>query len=421
MQSKMNHFIKITEGEKVALIDPQGKVCLGVSKRLADNLDSQQVQEKLYPIWERQTEFVKQVEETRERINTAYLMVTRKCNMNCDFCAINANDRMCLEREFKLTDIKNKVIPFLKKNRPHKLIITGGEPLIKDQIVEIVKELKAEVSSFITLQSNGLAITPQLIEKLKGNIDEIDFSTKHMFGTNEREKQLIENIEICQNAGIRVLLSFIYEAINEEDLYKMIDIAAQYDTDVLFNIVSAVGRAKEKSNILTDADQVDMNLKIAKYILSQGYENKKMSRGLHQRVQVRSSCGGYGKVMAIFPEGDIYMCQCMEKKHVKMGNILTDNSEIILSNLEKLLSENEIKKLFCVDYKEICKDCDYRYICGGKCMATEGPYDYTCIYTKAMLRYALFHYNAADDDKKRLENYIQYLEDIRKVMEKSEL
>lgn len=32
MESKMNEFIKITEGEKVALIDPVGKVCLGVSK-----------------------------------------------------------------------------------------------------------------------------------------------------------------------------------------------------------------------------------------------------------------------------------------------------------------------------------------------------------------------------------------------------
>lgn len=39
MESKMNEFIKITEGEKVALIDPVGKVCLGVSKRFADNLD----------------------------------------------------------------------------------------------------------------------------------------------------------------------------------------------------------------------------------------------------------------------------------------------------------------------------------------------------------------------------------------------
>ena len=92
MENKMNDFIKITEGEKVALIDPIGKVCLGVSKRFADNLDKPEFQEKLYPVWKQQTEFIKKIENNHEKINTVYLMVTRKCNMNCEFCAISAND-----------------------------------------------------------------------------------------------------------------------------------------------------------------------------------------------------------------------------------------------------------------------------------------------------------------------------------------
>ena len=62
--------------------------------------------------------------------------------MNCDFCAISANDKLRPEKEFKLEDIQNKVIPFFQKNKPHKMILTGGEPLIKDQIVEIAKSIK---------------------------------------------------------------------------------------------------------------------------------------------------------------------------------------------------------------------------------------------------------------------------------------
>ena len=77
-----------------------------------------------------------------------------------------------------------------------------------------------------------------------------------------------------------------------------------------------MGRAKENSEILSDMEHIDMNLKIAKYILKQGYENKKIGGAFYQRIQVRNSCGGYGKVMAIFPEGDIYMCQCMEQNQV---------------------------------------------------------------------------------------------------------
>ena len=66
MENKMNDFIKITEGEKVALIDPIGKVCLGVSKRFADNLDKPEFQEKLYPVWKQQTEFIKKIENKKK-------------------------------------------------------------------------------------------------------------------------------------------------------------------------------------------------------------------------------------------------------------------------------------------------------------------------------------------------------------------
>ena len=370
MESKMNEFIKITEGEKVALIDPIGKVCLGVSKRFADNLDKPEFQEKL----------------------------------------------LRPEKEFKLEDIQNKVIPFFQKNKPHKMILTGGEPLIKDQIVEIAKALGNGLTCPITLQSNGLAITKDLTEQLKGYINEIDFSTMHMFGTPEKEQQLINHIEMCQQAGIKVVLSFIYEKTNEVDLYRVIDIAAKYDIDVLFNIVSSVGRAKENSEILTDMEHLDMNLKIAKYILKQGYEDKKIGGAFYQRIQVRNSCGGYGKVMAIFPEGDIYMCQCMEQNQVRMGDILIDNPEKILKTQECLLKQSEIKQLFCVDYKEICKECDYRYICGGKCMASEDEYDYKCTFAKAMFKYVLFYYQSQEKNREKLESYVQYLEKIKKCI-----
>lgn len=414
----MNEFIKLTEGEKVALIDPVGKVCLGVSKRFADNLDKQEFQEKLYSIWKQQTEFIKEIEKNHEKINTVYLMVTRKCNMNCDFCAISANEKLRPEKEFKLEDIKNKVIPFFQENKPHKMILTGGEPLIKDKIVEIAKALRNGLTCPITLQSNGLAITQELTEQLKGYIEEIDFSTMHMFETVEREQQLIKHIEMCQQAGIEVVLSFIYEKKNEEDMYKLVDIAAKYDIDVLFNVVSSVGRAKDNSEILTDMERIDMNLKIAKYILKQGYEDKKIGGAFYQRIQVKNSCGGYGKVMAIFPEGDIYMCQCMEEKQVRIGNILVDETQKIMQELGDLLKKDEIKRLFCVEYKEICKECDYRYICGGCCTISKEFYDYRCIFVKAVLNYVLFYYDSKENRKKNLQIYVKYMEKVKRKWEK---
>ena len=90
------------------------------------------------------------------------------------------------------------------------------------------------------------------------------------FGTPEKEQQLINHIEMCQQAGIKVVLSFIYEKTNERELYRLIDIAAKYELMfflILFHLW--VGR-KKTLKILTDMEHLDMNLKIAKYIIETG-------------------------------------------------------------------------------------------------------------------------------------------------------
>lgn len=233
----------------------------------------------------------------------------------------------------------------------------------------------------------------------------------------EAEIILVPIVRKNKKSTVLDMIEGIELLIEEQvDMYKLIDIAAKYDTDVLFNIVSPVGRAKDNSEILTDTERIDMNLKILNYMLGKGYENKKIARGFHQRIQVRDSCGGYGKVMAIYPEGDIYMCQCMEKCQFKMGNIIKDTPQKILVRLEEMMNTEEIKKTFCVTYKEICRECDYRYICGGRCLASDEPYDYRCIFIKSMLKYVLFYYNAKEDKRKQLEHYKQYLEQVKEII-----
>ncbi|MFR4145006.1 MAG: hypothetical protein ACLT1J_00830 [Mediterraneibacter gnavus] len=97
-KNKLPNFIIIWHEDKAALIDPEGKVCLGVSRYIAENINQVEVQEKLYPIWQQQAQIRQKVTQEHEKINTAYLMVTRQCNMNCDFCAISANKKMDLQR-----------------------------------------------------------------------------------------------------------------------------------------------------------------------------------------------------------------------------------------------------------------------------------------------------------------------------------
>lgn len=49
-------------------------------------------------------------------------------------------------------------------------------------------------------------------------------------------------------------------------------------------------------------------------------------------------------------------------------------------------------------------------------MASEGEYDRKCIFAKAMFKYVLFYYKQQDKNREKLENYVQYLEKIKKCM-----
>ena len=407
-KSNMPEFEKIVRNEKVVLVDPVSKVYLGVSNKIANNLDKQEVKEFLYPIWKKQASIQQKIIQQHEKFNTVYLMITRKCNMNCDFCAINANHGMNLDAEINIDDIKKRIIPFLNECRPHKFIMTGGEPFVKDNILEIIEEIHKGTSIPIIVQSNGLAVNTSVIEKLKGKVKEIDFSTKHMFGEIGKADELISNIEICQQSGIDVVLSFIYEKSNKKELYEVIDVAAKYNTGLLVNIVAPVGRAREKVEFLTDLDKIQMNLDIAKYIYDHGYEEKALCGVIDSHLQVRNACGGYGKVLAIFPEGNIYMCQCLENDTYRLGNVLYDDVETIENNLSDKMGERVIQKTFCVDDKDICNKCEYRYFCTGKCPTSVDKDDYTCYFVKKMIDYQLF-YKKMGTPKKVLEEYITYM------------
>ena len=406
-------FIKIEYKGKAALIDPENLVCLGVSKNIADHMDEPSVQAKIMPIWQQQAKLQKKIKESRPSINTMYLMVTRKCNMDCKFCAIRANQNMDLSKEITATEVRDKVIPFLEKNQPHKLIVTGGEPLVKRELIEIINLLSSRVQCRITLQSNGLLMDERIIKELKGKIYEIDFSIAHMVGEERKRKKLIDNIELCKANGIQAALSFVYEGDNEQKLFDAIDIAAKYNTMFLLSIVAPVGRAIENNRMLNDYEKISMYVDIAKYILDKGYENTSVADIFYSRVQERKNCGGYGKVMAIFPEGDIYMCQSLEERNYRIGNVLDDSPEQLLCNLNDKLNLPAVKQAFCADYKNICNSCNYRYLCGGKCPVSGDQDDYDCVLVKALLNFSLFYFDTNESMKENLKKYIDFFEQVK--------
>lgn len=126
----------------------------------------------------------------------ACTIFTNGCNLRCPFCQ---NGSLVLESRYKSDNIsKKELLEFLEKreNILDGICISGGEPLINEDIFELLQEIK-KIGYLIKLDTNGTF--PEKIEKAikEKLVDYIAMDIK-----NSRDKYLktsgINNLDISK-------------------------------------------------------------------------------------------------------------------------------------------------------------------------------------------------------------------------------
>lgn len=92
----------------------------------------------------------------------SWLEVTTKCNLTCKGCYRDPKK----EGHKTLSEIHEDLRVFKANRKSDCMSIAGGDPLVHPQIVEIVKMISKEGWKPI-LNTNGLALTPELLKSLK--------------------------------------------------------------------------------------------------------------------------------------------------------------------------------------------------------------------------------------------------------------
>lgn len=188
----------------------------------------------------------------------AVIDVTNDCDLRCPICFANASKP---EDHYKpsLATVK-KMLKFLKDQDPHPLAVmfAGGEPTIRDDIVEIVK-MAHDLKFMILLATNGIRMSnePELVKDLKKaglNIVYLQFD-----GVTDspyqklRGAKLLPNklrlVELCRKNDIEIILvPTLQGEINDNEVGDMIKFAAK-NVDIIRGIVfqpmSFTGRTPE--------------------------------------------------------------------------------------------------------------------------------------------------------------------------------
>lgn len=264
--------------------------------------------------------------------------VTNKCNLRCIHCCFMAGETMF--SDFDLEKIRTVLNDF-KRLKGRRIDITGGEPLIRPDIYQIVDLCVNRLGLKTELVTNSLLLTPEKISAfrglgLQGVAISLDGSTAekhaHIRGTNGKDFQrVLENIRACAQAGFYTKVNSVVFASNLEDLVNItklaIDLGAKEHGLYFF---SPVGRGIENQAEVADPLRW---LEIVRRELVR-YKNQ-----IELTIEVPVIEAEIGKKLdlacylekpwhlQILPNGKVYPCAIMAAYDLPLGDLYAEGLE----------------------------------------------------------------------------------------------
>ena len=109
-------------------------------------------------------------------LRNVFLHVTKACNLRCEYCYFSASRPMPDEMTAEEFD---RLWPDMVAISPQKVVFTGGEPLLRPDILDLLRGLRDADPDHLVLRclnTNGHLVTKELARELVGLADEVRVS-----------------------------------------------------------------------------------------------------------------------------------------------------------------------------------------------------------------------------------------------------
>ena len=300
--------------------------------------------------------------------------VTSKCNLRCKHCRVNEiGYDMTLD---EIEEVFNKLTDF----KPRGVFISGGEPLIRDDIVEIVKKSK-KLAPVTILNTNSLLLTENKLKELidsglnyiQVSVDGIEEQHDYIRGKGTYKKT-IEKMKLINEYSDQIKLH-ISSVVSQKNIDYMEEFARQILEIEKINVQILGFKRFIPNNVLKDTAALgkDGLKKLYKNLeLLQKKYNEKTTivsdmpmknvfnekRAIEVMKKYNLSCVGCSagvNGISIRNDGTVTPCTLL---YISCGNILKQNLKEILQNADMVKIKNR-------ELKGKCGKCQYKLICGG--------------------------------------------------------
>ncbi len=303
--------------------------------------------------------------------NVAALELTYRCNHKCLFCSCPWESdenykkvELSLEQWFAVIDelIKNGVTSFT---------LTGGEPLMREDLMQIIEYI-LQKGAPLNIISNGRKIDDEFLDYIAKckismciSIPGIETFVEHTGVDNiEHVLSLFERTKV---RGIKATANIAVTKKNLPELYENIAYALIKGADyVLLNRFLPGGRGLQNQEYLLTKEETNRMLDIAETVLAKANKYGHVGTELplcaidhpekYRRIQVSNLCSAAKGFCVIDPSGYLKVCN-----HSPVRVCRYDELETLDQNVYWMQFRSR-------DYlPEMCKACDKKDKCDGGC------------------------------------------------------
>jgi radical SAM protein with 4Fe4S-binding SPASM domain len=253
------------------------------------------------------------------------IAVTYRCNLQCDFCYVGER----AYGELGTGDMKRILMRIFHEAQVPSVSFTGGEPLLREDIVELVAHA-THIGMWTNLITNGTLLEEDLVQALKAaglssaqvSIEGPDPQTHDQItGVQGSFHAATKGIELLQSANIPVHTNTTVSRNNIDALHGIMSLAKMLGLNRLsMNLLIPCGAARDKRQIWVSYSEVgarvlglkrmaaELGIKFLWYSPMPMCKFNPIAHGLGNK-----SCAAITGLLSVDPLGNIIPCSSWRK------------------------------------------------------------------------------------------------------------
>lgn len=249
-------------------------------------------------------------------INYLRISVTQRCNLSCVYCG---SEKPCVDE--MTPDEIERIVKIFALYGINKVRITGGEPLVRDDIAKIVSKIK-KISGIekIVLTTNGVrlfeyasALKKAGVSAVNVSLDSLDRENyKSLTGTDALQK-VLDGIERAEQCSLKVRInSVLIRGKNEKEAGALIALAKDRNIDVRFIELMPFSKETDNEGLIIKGREI-----LEKFSFLKPVETKK-----EQSVAKYYEADGYkGRIGLITPVSENFCSSCNRIRLLSDGKL----------------------------------------------------------------------------------------------------